>query len=481
MRILVGTLFSAVLLAIVSAAQAQTWPTRPVRIILSNSAGGSPDIVTRMVADRLSKAFNQPFLIENRPGGESVIGAEIASKAAPDGYTFYLATNDTHAANRYRLKSQPFDADRDFTPVANVIDSAPFVVAVHPDLPVTSYPELVSYAKARPGKLSVGITIGISDVLAQWMNKTAGTDIVRIRYKLNPQAAQDAMAGQIQVLLISLISIDSFVKAGKLRVIAVSASIGRLKRREPMARGFEFVRKLTARTVKATLPAPSVNHFFRGDHMLEKGPYRGDRKAYFRDIAAIYRQEIAELAAQGCTYLQIDDVPSAVVCDPRNAQVIGDRGEDPEALIDQYYEMFNDAVRERPATMTIGVHLCRGNSGHGQASGGYERIAERLFQKLDANVYFLEYDPERAGGFEPLRHLPRDRFAVLGMISTKLPALELVDELRRRVDQAARFVDLERLCLSPQCGFASSYEQTRFSEADEVRKLEHLVTASQKI
>ena len=262
---------------------------------------------------------------------------------------------------------------------------------------------------------------------------------------------------------------------------SVPDAIGRLRRREPMAPGFEFVRKLTARTVKATLPAPSVNHFFRGDRMLEKGPYRGDRRAYFGDIAAIYRQEIADLAAQGCTYLQIDDVPSAVVCDPRNAQVVGDRGEDPEALVDQYYELFNDAVRERPANMTIGVHLCRCNSGHGQASGGYERIAQRLFQKLDANVYFLEYDTERAGGFEPLRHLPRDRFAVLGIISTKLSSLEPVDELRRRVDQATRFVDLERLCLSPQCGFASSYEQTRFSEADEVRKLEHLVRASQKL
>jgi tripartite-type tricarboxylate transporter receptor subunit TctC len=208
---------------VAGSAQAQSWPAKPVRIIISNSAGGSPDIVTRMLADRLSKSLGQTFVVENRPGGESVIGAEIAAKSAPDGYTFYLATGDTHAGNLFRLKSIPFDPDRDFTSVANVIDSAPFVVAVHPDVPVRTYPELVSYAKARPGKLSVGITIGISNILAQWMNHSAGTDITVIPYKSNPQAAGDAVSGQVQVLLISLPSIESFVKAGKLRLIAVSS------------------------------------------------------------------------------------------------------------------------------------------------------------------------------------------------------------------------------------------------------------------
>jgi tripartite-type tricarboxylate transporter receptor subunit TctC len=205
-------------------AHSQAWPAKPVRIIISNSAGGSPDIVTRMLADRLSKALGQSFVVENRPGGESVIGAEIAAKSAPDGYTFYLATGDTHAGNLFRLKSIPFDPDRDFVSVANVIDSAPFVVAVHPDVPVRTYPDLVAYAKARPGKLSVGITIGISNILAQWMNHSAGTDITVIPYKNNPQAAGDAVSGQVQVLLISLPSIESFVKAGKLRLIAVSSS-----------------------------------------------------------------------------------------------------------------------------------------------------------------------------------------------------------------------------------------------------------------
>ncbi len=177
-----------------------------------------------MVADRLSKALGQSFVVDNRAGGQGLIGAELAAKSAPDGYTFYMASQDVYASNLFRFKSLPYDPDRDFTPVANVVDSAPFVVAVHPDVPVKSYPELVSYAKAHPGRLSVGVTIGASEALARWMNVRAGTDIVLVPYKVNPQAAQAAVAGEIGVLIISLPSIESFVKAGKLRIIAVSSS-----------------------------------------------------------------------------------------------------------------------------------------------------------------------------------------------------------------------------------------------------------------
>ena len=267
----------------------------------------------------------------------------------------------------------------------------------------------------------------------------------------------------------------------KRRGNSVPDVIGKLKRREMMAPGFEFAKALTTKAVKATLPSPSVNHFFRGDKMLDNSPYKGDRKAYFADIAAIYRQEITDLAAQGCTYLQIDDVPSAVLCDPRNKEIVRSRGEDPDKLIDEYFELHNEAMRGRPANMLLGVHLCRGNSGHGQASGGYDPVAERLFNKVDADVYFLEYDTERAGGFEPLRFLPKDRVAVLGILSTKLPALEPYDEVRRKVDAAAKFVDLERLCLSPQCGFSSSNLSSRFSVDEQQRKLVHLVELATKI
>ncbi|MSQ70673.1 MAG: 5-methyltetrahydropteroyltriglutamate--homocysteine S-methyltransferase [Betaproteobacteria bacterium] len=265
------------------------------------------------------------------------------------------------------------------------------------------------------------------------------------------------------------------------RGVSVPDVVATIRRREPLAAGFDFVSKLTKKIVKATLPAPSVNQFFRGDRMLQNGPYKGDRSAYLADVATIYRQEIADLVAQGCTYLQIDDVPSAVLCDPRNQQLVRDRGEDPQQLIDQYFALFNDALRERPANMTVGVHLCKGNMGYGQGSGDYEPVAERLFQKLDADVYFLEYDDERAGGFEPLRHLPKDRSAILGIISTKLPALEPADDVCRRIEQASKYVDLDRLGLSPQCGFASTYNTTRFTEDDQERKLTHLVAIAQRV
>lgn len=257
--------------------------------------------------------------------------------------------------------------------------------------------------------------------------------------------------------------------------------VAMIKRREPLAAGFDFVKKLTKKVVKATLPAPSVNQFFRGDKMLLNGPYKGDRKAYLADIAAIYRQEIADLVAQNCTYLQIDDVPSAVLCDPKNKELVRSRGEDPERLIDQYFDLFNDSLRDRPGNMTVGVHLCKGNYGYGQGSGGYEPVAERLFQKLDADVYFLEYDDQRAGGFEPLRHLPKDRSAILGIISTKLPALEPADDVCRRIDEATKYVDLDRLGLSPQCGFASNYNMTRFTVDDQERKLAHVVSIAQRV
>jgi methionine synthase II (cobalamin-independent) len=257
--------------------------------------------------------------------------------------------------------------------------------------------------------------------------------------------------------------------------------VSRLERRQPLTSDqFSFLAALTDRMPKATLPSPSVAHFFRGDDMLSGSPYR-DRRAYFADVARIYREEIADLASRGCVYLQIDDVPSAVLCDPSNQQVVRARGEDPDELEDQYIELHNDSVRDRPKGMTLCVHLCRGNTGHGQASGGYEPVAERLFQRLDADAFFLEYDTERAGGFEPLRFMPKDRVAVLGLMSTKLPELEPADMLRRRVDAAAKFVDLERLCISPQCGFASSYQNTRFTLEQQERKLAHLVAVAGEI
>jgi tripartite-type tricarboxylate transporter receptor subunit TctC len=210
-------------LACCGLALAQDYPAKPVRILISHSAGSSPDLVMRVVADRLSRSLGQQFFIENKPGAESVIGAEAAAHSAPDGYTLYAGSGDAMVVNRFRFKSLSYDADKEFTPIANVIDSAPFVVALHPDVPAKTFQELISVAKSRPGQLSYGFTIGVSDILGRWINKTAGVEFARVPYRQNPQAVQDALTGQIQVLLISWPSVEQFVKAGKLRVIAVSS------------------------------------------------------------------------------------------------------------------------------------------------------------------------------------------------------------------------------------------------------------------
>jgi tripartite-type tricarboxylate transporter receptor subunit TctC len=205
-------------------ASAQTYPTGPVKIVLSHSAGGSPDIVARLVADPLSKALGQQLFVENKPGGESVLGAVAVARAPADGYTLYFASSDALVSNRFRVKSLPYDPDNDFAPIANIVDSAPFAVAVHRDVPAKTFGELMEFARSNPGKLSYGTTIGLSDTLAQWINKTAKVDIQRVPYRVNPQAVQDALSGRVQILLISLPSIEQFVRSGQLRMLAVSGA-----------------------------------------------------------------------------------------------------------------------------------------------------------------------------------------------------------------------------------------------------------------
>jgi 5-methyltetrahydropteroyltriglutamate--homocysteine methyltransferase len=265
------------------------------------------------------------------------------------------------------------------------------------------------------------------------------------------------------------------------RGMPVPTVVAKLKRRETLtAADFAAFKPLTRQTAKATLPSPSANHFFSGDKSMRGSPYH-DRDAFLADVCAIYRQEVADLAAMGCTYLQIDEVPIAVLCDPINQELVRSRGEDPDELIGDYVAAINGAVRDRPKTMTVCVHLCRGNGGHGQASGGYDPVAERLFGELDVDGFFLEYDTARSGTFEPLRVVPKGKKVVLGIISTKLAALEPEDEVKRRIDEAGHALDLDQLCLSPQCGFASSFVTDRFTLDDQERKLAHIVKIARAV
>jgi 5-methyltetrahydropteroyltriglutamate--homocysteine methyltransferase len=198
------------------------------------------------------------------------------------------------------------------------------------------------------------------------------------------------------------------------------------------------------------------------------------------DVCAIYREEIVDLARAGCTYLQIDEVPIAVLCDESNKQRVRERGEDPDSLVDDYIAAINDCVRDRPAGMTICVHLCRGNQGHGQASGGYEPFAEQFFGGLQVDGFFLEYDTERAGDFRPLRFVPKGKRVVLGLVSSKTAELEREEDLLRRIEDAGRFCPVEQLSLSPQCGFASVAGGNALTEDEQWAKLELIVNTAER-
>jgi 5-methyltetrahydropteroyltriglutamate--homocysteine methyltransferase len=238
---------------------------------------------------------------------------------------------------------------------------------------------------------------------------------------------------------------------------------------------------LPAVTAKMTMPAPSAFHFFRFHEPVDTNVYP-DIATYWDDLVAVYQAELAELSRLGCTYVQLDEVPLAMLCDPTiRAQVIAMRG-DPDALCDTYVRVLQRVLAGRPAGMTIGVHLCRGNfRSRWMAEGGYEPVAERLFNEVPADVYFLEYDSPRAGDFSPLRYVPKGKTVVLGLVSSKTARLEDGAILKRRLDEAAKVLALDQLALSPQCGFASVAGGNSLSEADEIAKLALIVKVAGEV
>ena len=239
---------------------------------------------------------------------------------------------------------------------------------------------------------------------------------------------------------------------------------------------FRFLGSVTrSGTPKVTIPSPPVMHYFLGPRAVDREAYP-DIEAYFDDLVQIYRDEIAELGALGCTYLQLDDTALPCNCDDRARADVRARGEDPDALTARYVRLINAALAARPAGMTVGMHLCRGNlKGAWMAEGGYEPIADKLFNEIDVDAYFLEFDTPRAGDFAPLRHVPRHKTVVLGLVSTKTPALEAKDALKRRIADAAQYVEADRLCLSPQCGFSSAAGGGQALTADDTRRKIELI------
>jgi 5-methyltetrahydropteroyltriglutamate--homocysteine methyltransferase len=234
-------------------------------------------------------------------------------------------------------------------------------------------------------------------------------------------------------------------------------------------------------TAKVTIPSPTVVHFRGGRGAIDARAYP-DMAAFYEDLAAVYRAEIADLAAAGCRYLQIDEVNLAYLCDPELRRQVASLGEDPDSLPSTYAKLLNAAIADRPRDMTVCMHLCRGNfAGAWIAEGGYEPVADLLFNAIGVDGYFLEYDSPRAGDFSPLRFLPRGKIAVLGLVTTKSPKLETKDELKRRIDEASRYAPIEQLALSPQCGFSSGIGGNAMTVDDEIRKLTLVVETAREV
>ena len=257
---------------------------------------------------------------------------------------------------------------------------------------------------------------------------------------------------------------------------------GKVSRTSPITLDeFQFIAPIARATPKVTMPAPSTMHFYRCNDYGDASVY-ADPRAFFRDLGRVYQQEIAELATAGCRYVQLDEVALAVLCDPAARDKVRAAGQEPEALVDLYVDAINEAVKDRPAEMVVGVHMCRGNyKGKYLSEGGYDSIAEKLFQRAQVNHFLLEFDTPRAGDFAPLRLMPKTKGVVLGMVSSKLPKLETLDALKRRADEAAAYVDASRLALSPQCGFASTIGGNPVTEDDERAKLKLCVDAARAI
>ncbi len=256
----------------------------------------------------------------------------------------------------------------------------------------------------------------------------------------------------------------------------------RVRRSKPvMVDHFAFLKSVTNRTAKFCMPSATYLHLRGGRKLVDPKVYP-DIAEFWADIAAAYRAEIADLAAAGCEYVQIDDVSFAYLCDEAICQQIASDGEDPKRLPQLYTKIINTLIADRPENMAVTIHTCRGNhESMWMASGGYDAVAESFFNETNVDGFFLEYDTDRAGGFEPLRFVPKDKRVVLGLVSSKFATLETKEALRRRVDEAAKHIPLDQLCVSPQCGFASTAGGNKITEDIEKRKLELLVEVANEI
>jgi 5-methyltetrahydropteroyltriglutamate--homocysteine methyltransferase len=243
---------------------------------------------------------------------------------------------------------------------------------------------------------------------------------------------------------------------------------------------FRFLKQNTKQTAKLTIPSPAMLHLRGGRSSISKEVYP-DLAEFWKDTAAAYRKAIRQFADAGCTYLQLDDVSFSYLCDPKIQETAKKNGDDPAQLPRTYADAVSAAVQDRPAGMTITMHTCRGNfKSSWVASGGYETVAEAMFSS-DVDAFFMEFDDERSGTFEPLRYLPKTKKVVLGLVTTKVGALESRETLLKRIREAEKFVPLDNLCLSPQCGFSSTHHGNALSFDEQWRKLERVVEVAREV
>jgi 5-methyltetrahydropteroyltriglutamate--homocysteine methyltransferase len=289
--------------------------------------------------------------------------------------------------------------------------------------------------------------------------------------------------------LVALDGVESYVGERKIKfkgpqprsiLLRINKKLGGYEP-HPMVEHFRFVKAHTKVTPKMTIPSPSTLHFRYGREAVPEAIYPS-MEDFYRDLGTTYRKVVCGFADAGCRYLQLDEVNLAYLCDPELRAQVAERGDDPGKLPLIYAGIINAAIADIPADMTITMHLCRGNFRSSfVASGGYEPIAEILFNAIKVHGYFMEYDTERAGGFEPLRFVPKGKTVVLGLVTTKTGQIENRDVLKRRIDEAAKFIDIDQLALSPQCGFASTEDGNLLAEGEQWAKLRMIVELAEEV
>jgi 5-methyltetrahydropteroyltriglutamate--homocysteine methyltransferase len=338
----------------------------------------------------------------------------------------------------------------------------------------------------REGRIS-------ADALRQ-AEDTAIRDVIAMQERVGLRGITDGEFRRTFFHVDFLIQLDGVVEKGGIAVKFHTASgtidyappvmqvVGPVKHSRPIQlRDFQFLKSVTSRTPKVTIPSPTMLHFRGGRQAIDAQAYP-DLEQFYADVATAYADEIASLAAAGCTYLQLDDTNLAYLCDARQREAARARGDDPDELPRRYAHLINAAIARRPAHMRVCIHLCRGNfQSAWVAEGGYEPVARVLFNELNVDGYFLEYDDARSGDFAPLRHVPAGKTVVLGLVTTKLNHLETQDDLRRRIDEAQKYLPLEQMCLSPQCGFSSTVHGNAVAMEMQTAKLRLVVETARAV